>query len=212
MEETVLIRQQASSELSVRRSHSALLPVERGWAKGEAERILRAARDNAAQLLERAAAEAENLRQAASARGAREGREKSARLLANVIQWHRREKERLRESLPRLASIMAERLFNESLRLNPEHIFSICRGVLDECPLAAPLVVKLHPQDLELLSSAGGEAARRELVRFESGGDLSRGDCLVQGGFGQVDGRLTVRIEVLRKALERLTCDGMQGE
>ncbi len=212
MEETVLIRRQATAELAVRQFHCALLPVERSWARKEAERLLQSARNEASRLLEQARSQAEEVWRAALDRGVEQGGEEAARMLAEVLAWRKQEENGLRESVPRLACCLAERLLHQSLRLSPECIRSICRGVLGECPAGMPVVVRLHPQDLALLSQPGPDGGWEGQVSFEPCAELGRGDCLVQGGFGQVDGRLEVRLEVLRKALERMAIDEVRDE
>jgi flagellar assembly protein FliH len=99
----------------------------------------------------------------------------------------------------------------------------VARKLVSDMPISAPMVeaavrdalghvegstqitVRLHPDDLELVQSAGSALltssnAKRDF-RFLSSTEVSRGGCLVETRFGTVDSRRETKFDLLKKSL-----------
>jgi flagellar assembly protein FliH len=100
---------------------------------------------------------------------------------------------------------VARAILATEIRQNPEALFSLVRAAVRRAGDSRRVVVRVAPEDLELLQ--GGRAgaldtagaARLELLADRA---LSRGDCIVEADFGRIDGRLETRLSELRRAVD----------
>lgn len=100
---------------------------------------------------------------------------------------------------------VARAILATEIRQNPEALFSLVRAAVRRAGDSRRVVVRVAPEDLELLQ--GGHAgaldpagaARLELLADRA---LSRGDCVVEADFGRIDGRLETRLSELRRAVD----------
>jgi flagellar biosynthesis/type III secretory pathway protein FliH len=189
--------------LVIRPAGEALLPAERLWARLQAEQLLGEARIKAQRLLQEAGQRVARLEKKIKQRLSHELRRRHEHTIGALLAWRRREREYLRRAALDAAVAMAQRILRKHLELRPGDIEKIVAGVIEESPLDRPLTVMVHPEALAQLAEVG----RAGDVRFEACADLDPGDCLVVGDFGQIEGRITVRLEVLRRGLERMAED-----
>ncbi len=104
-----------------------------------------------------------------------------------------------------LALAVARYLFQREVEHDPELVTGLAMRAVDLIPNEAPIEVRLHPADLDVMRAAGGVPSRPDSgVRVDWVADpgLSRGDCVVESAARLVDGRLDV---VLRQLSERLS-------
>jgi flagellar assembly protein FliH len=104
--------------------------------------------------------------------------------------------------------LIARRILETELTTSPEPLVALVRSTIRRLGEARKMVVKLSPADAEavnaVLAARGPSAvtavatAQIEVVAEPS---LGRGDCLVEGEVGSVDGRIATRLEELRRAL-----------
>jgi flagellar assembly protein FliH len=104
--------------------------------------------------------------------------------------------------------LIARRILETELATSPEPLVALVRSTIRRLGEARKMVVKLSPGDAEavnaILAARGPSAvstvatAQVEVVADPS---LGRGDCLVEGDVGTVDGRIATRVEELRRAL-----------
>jgi flagellar assembly protein FliH len=104
--------------------------------------------------------------------------------------------------------LIARRILETELTTSPEPLVALVRSTIRRLGEARKLVVKLAPADAEavqaVLAARGPSAvstvatAQIEVVADAS---LGRGDCVVEGDVGSVDGRIATRLEELRRAL-----------
>jgi flagellar assembly protein FliH len=104
--------------------------------------------------------------------------------------------------------LIARRILETELTTSPEPLVALVRSTIRRLGEARKLVVKLSPADAEAVQAvltARGPAAVSSVAtaQIEVAADpsLGRGDCLVEGDVGSVDGRIATRIEELRRAL-----------
>lgn len=108
-----------------------------------------------------------------------------------------------------VAFLVARRIVEAELQTSSEALVGLVRAAVRRLGEARKIVVRLSPPDAEavnaLLASRGaatlsGIATAHVEVMPDSA--LERGDCVVEGDLGSVDGRLSTRLEELRRALE----------
>jgi flagellar assembly protein FliH len=127
--------------------------------------------------------------------------------------------EQLRTTSERLASearsdalevgfLIAKRILETELTTSPEPLVALVRSTIRRLGEARKMVVRLSPADAEAVTAvltARGPAAVTSVasahIEVLADNTLERGDCLVEGDVGSVDGRIATRIEELRRAL-----------
>jgi flagellar assembly protein FliH len=104
--------------------------------------------------------------------------------------------------------LIARRILESELAASPEPLVSLVRSTIRRLGEARKMVVRLSPPDAEAVSAvlaARGAAAVSAVttaqIEVVADGALERGDCMVEGDVGSVDGRVATRIEELRRAL-----------
>ena len=192
-----------ASDLMIRPAGEALLPAERLWARKQAEQILSEAKTQAQRLLQEVGQRASRLEKKIKQQASNELRHRYVQAIGTLLSWRKREREHLRRVALDAAVAMAQRILRKALELRPDDIEKIVAGVLEESPLDRPLTVVVHPEALSQLATLG----RGGDIRFEACAELAPGDCLVLGDFGRIEGRIAVRLEVLRRSLERMAED-----
>lgn len=99
---------------------------------------------------------------------------------------------------------VAKRILEIELSTSPEPLFALIRSAVQRVGESRKVTVRLCPSDLSRVDSAGGKAAvglsvaQLELI---SDSALSPGDCVVEGDFGAVDGRISTRLEELKRTV-----------
>jgi flagellar assembly protein FliH len=104
--------------------------------------------------------------------------------------------------------LIARRILEVELTTSPEPLVSLVRSTIRRLGEARKMVIKLSPADAEAVSAvlaARGPSAVTSVATAQieviADGSLGRGDCLVEGEVGSVDGRIATRLEELRRAL-----------
>lgn len=214
---------------------SALLSPRNG-SRREAERpgavgMLALGRQRAAELLEEARAEAEEIRRQAREEGRREGLEAGrAEARAELEQGLARlEEERrtmaatfaealeqLRQSAASrweeyLARVQADvlelalricrRLVKRELAQDPAAMLPSIRKALQELHVREPAVVRVHPADYEHREGLQSHGLTGAPFRFEVDERVGPGGFLVESEAGTVDGRMESRLAFIRRQL-----------
>jgi flagellar assembly protein FliH len=104
--------------------------------------------------------------------------------------------------------LIARRILETELTTSPEPMVALVRSTIRRLGEARKMVVKLSPADAEAVSAVltargPGAVSSVATAQIEVAADptLQRGDCLVEGDVGTVDGRIATRLEELRRAL-----------
>jgi flagellar biosynthesis/type III secretory pathway protein FliH len=175
-----------------------LVPREVLAAAERARSLIAAAEAQAAKLIddaERAAAEV-RLRAETEAR-ADAAAKIAARALA--LQHHEaRADERSLDRCVQLASLLAERLLGESLRVAPEQVAALARQALGEARGARRITLVAHPEDAKLLEfslpALGLDAA---VVVLRADPTRGRGNLRIETEIGVLDAELAPQLERL---------------
>jgi hypothetical protein len=139
-----------------------------------------------------------------------------AQRLALAIADLRRTGERLAEQATadvlEMALLIARRIIESELATGPATLTGLIRSAIGRLGESRKIQVRLHPGDAEAVQKAEGadEAlAGMTLARVEIRADatLSPGDCIVDGEHGTVDGRLSTRLDEVRRVLSHALAD-----
>ena len=132
--------------------------------------------------------------------------------IGSAAQFLRQAAERLaadaRSDALEVGFMVARRIIETDLTANVEHLVGLVRSAVRRLGESRHIKLQLCPEDARLIEEAlqkdGGQsissvaAAQIEVIADPS---LQRGDCLVAGDLGTVDGRINTRLEELRHAL-----------
>lgn len=110
-----------------------------------------------------------------------------------------------------MAILIARRILEAELSSSPAALTGLIRSAIGRLGESRKIQVRLHPRDAEAVTAAGaadgddGALAGMTLARVEIRADatLSPGDCIIDGEHGTVDGRLSTRLDEVRRVLSR---------
>lgn len=113
----------------------------------------------------------------------------------------------IEENLAALAVAIARQVIGHVASIDDGVVRAVVRKALAEFPVDQPLVVRVHPADLEALQQAEREGtpahdAAHDDVRWVGDARVQRGGCLVEGRERIVDGRVDTALE---RTYRRLT-------
>jgi flagellar assembly protein FliH len=104
--------------------------------------------------------------------------------------------------------LVARRILESELTTSPETMVALVRSAIRRLGEARKIVVRLSPLDAVAVDAMLAErsptaVAPLATAQIEVIADttLERGDCLVEGDLGTVDGRIATRLEELRRSL-----------
>ena len=97
------------------------------------------------------------------------------------------------ESVAELALAVAGHLVHDAIEAEPGRVRALVDDALSRVRRARAVKVRVHPEDAPALGEIDAE-----LVPDDT---LGRGDCVVESDLGEIDARLSVRLEALRRAL-----------
>jgi len=121
----------------------------------------------------------------------------------------------LKQSLPRMIQENESALMNLALELaqkivagipiDPTVVEAVVQEALQQASDTAGVVIKLHPDDLALLRKHNSPLLNglpeTGTLRFTVSSEVTRGGCIVQTRFGQIDARRETKVEQLRLTL-----------
>jgi flagellar assembly protein FliH len=106
-----------------------------------------------------------------------------------------------------MAILIARRIIEGELETNPAALTGLVRSALARLGESRKVQLRLHPTDAANVQASGdvGPLAGLSIARVEVRADasLSRGDCIVDGEQGTVDGRVSTRMDEVRRILTR---------
>jgi flagellar biosynthesis/type III secretory pathway protein FliH len=102
-----------------------------------------------------------------------------------------------------IAAVIAERILEKELQAGTDALFSLVRSAVRRLGESRKIVVRLSPSDAAAVKAAGDGGPMRGLaiVKIDVIADatLSPGDCMVDGEHGSVDGKLSTRLDEVRR-------------
>lgn len=113
-------------------------------------------------------------------------------------------REAVARQLLELALDMAQAMLCQTLEVQPERLLGVIEQALQELPLVRPpAVLRLHPQDLELVKAVRGSELQAAGWRLQADVQLARGGCQIETGDQQIDASLPARWRRLQQSLGR---------
>lgn len=157
-------------------------------------------------------------------RGLQDGKNLAERGLLNVFKSMRNaaeELQQLREKILRdsedelltLVIAVARRVVHQEVAQDRQIVLRVIRAALQDLHDSDELVVRVHPDDLALLTTSQDKALQQELsgFKFSLKGDvtLQPGCCQVETALGTVDASFEAQMgEIYRRLLEERTAGG----
>ncbi|MEO5843404.1 MAG: FliH/SctL family protein [Caldimonas sp.] len=113
-------------------------------------------------------------------------------------------------SVAMTAAALARQILRSELSAHPDRIRAVAEQAVDALmPSAGQIVVRVHPDDLGLVTGSSAEAIAGRGARLVADARISRGGCLVESDIGLVDATIEER---WRSAAARLGSDAAWGE
>lgn len=111
---------------------------------------------------------------------------------------------RLDDELIALAVAIAEKLLGAELQLAPQRVAAIAAEVLRATSCGPPLLLRVHPDDLDHLRAALPSlqaAAQSDALTLVADASVARGGLLVEGAHARRDGQLAAQLQSVALAL-----------
>lgn len=138
--------------------------------------------------------------------GALEFAERSAAAVSALRLTSERLAEQARSDALELALLVSRRILEAELSTNVERFFGVIRSVIRRAGESRRIVVRLNPEDANRVEAAGGGRALSAMsvaqIEVSPDAELLQGDCMIDADFGMVDGRLTTRLDEMRRLLQ----------
>jgi flagellar assembly protein FliH len=101
------------------------------------------------------------------------------------------------ERAAQLALAIAEKVVAGALKVAPERVIDVVRGALRGMLDGDRIVVCVHPDDVELVRSAGNELADAHIEIFAER-RVARGGALVRTSVGEVDAQIETKLAAVQ--------------
>ena len=176
---------------------------------GRLDRLARAleeARRRAAEIVEAAECEAEEIRRQAREDGRRDGYEEVLPLLGELRNRYSNIQDEAQRDTLDLAFRIARRIIGRQIEVEPEVVRRMICESLEHVRGKRSVVMHVNPADRPVLE-ASREALSRQVegapLHFEERDDIERGGCVIETQANRVDARLKTQLETLREVLEQ---------
>jgi flagellar assembly protein FliH len=102
--------------------------------------------------------------------------------------------QKMAQELLQLASDIARQVVRQELASNPQALLPVVREALDMLVTEGrPAVVRLNPQDLEVLEEPLREEFGQGKLQWQADASIAGGDCVVESGGTVIDGSIDKR-------------------
>jgi type III secretion protein L len=172
--------------------------------------VVEAARRAASQIEDEARTRADKVEREAERRGYDEGMARAAAALAETEARRRNWLDEARKDLASLALEAARALFTRTREQDPAVLEDVCREALERVAGARRIVVRVAPDEVSRLAHL--ESAHEVSVRVKADPEIEPGGCVVETDLGTVDGRMSTRLDTLKRALEEVIARHRTGE
>jgi hypothetical protein len=137
--------------------------------------------------------------------------ERLARAVSDLRQAGERLAEQASSDAFEMALIIARRVLEAELSAGTAPLFSLVRSAVRRLGESRKITIRLCPADAAALEAAGTASALGGLavarIEIRADAKLSSGDCVVDGEYGAVDGRLGTRLDEVRRILVQALTD-----
>jgi len=179
------------------------------------------ARNEAAQILTQAQAEAEQIREQARMQGHAEGFEAgradaaaqcapAVQALAAVLAEAQAERERVAEHMEEaavaLALQIADKALTGAITAQPERVVDVVRGALRCLVERERVTIQVNPEDMPIVRDAVDGLVQQlggiEHLEVQEERRVSRGGAIVRSQTGEIDARIETKLERAREILQ----------
>jgi flagellar biosynthesis/type III secretory pathway protein FliH len=162
----------------------------------------------AADMRERAARDAESIRQSAYAEGYAAGNAAAAKQLFDLARVRADLTKRSETEATQAALLVAGQLLGSTLEAEPERIAALLKPHLARMRRAQRLTLSLHPEDAawleqhpETLSELREQHTIASSLELRRDPSITRGGCVLESNIGELDARIETRLQLLAAAL-----------
>ncbi len=176
----------------------------------DAAAIRAAAEEDASRLRLQAEEDRAEARRSGYEAGFSVGRQEGLAQVTEILVRARADAEAVRvaaqDSAVALARRMAEKIVGQAVTLAPSFLVDMVGKALSETRArAGTVVVRVHPQDLDLVTrdkaKLAGRLAQAVELRLQADPGVERNGCVVDTPVGRLDARLTTQLDALERAL-----------
>lgn len=162
----------------------------------------------AAEIRERAARDAESIRQSAYADGYAAGNAAAAKQLFDLSRVQAELTKRSEAEATQAALLVAGQLLGSTLEVEPDKIAALLKPHLTRMRRAQRLTLCLHPDDAtwleqhpETLSELREQHTIASSLELRRDPSIMRGGCVLESNIGELDARIETRLQLLAAAL-----------
>ncbi len=113
-----------------------------------------------------------------------------------------------------LAVLFSRKVLHSELRIRPEVIVDVVRHALKRAVGWGEATVQVNPEDYEFLEKhqllLSDESEGVVLVRIETNPGITRGGCILESNFGEIDVRLEKQLEAVETALREALSERLE--
>lgn len=173
-------------------------------AMADARAIVAKAREQAARIMGKAQEEVDRIRADAQHMGREEGlAQVTELLLAARVQGEALRRQAV-SSLVSLAIRVAEKVLATEIQMRPELVKARVLGALEQVAWCRRIVIRVSPEDLELLERHKGDLLARlpeASVDLIADPEITRGGCRIDSEAGQIDATLESQLAAIERTL-----------
>jgi flagellar assembly protein FliH len=177
-------------------------------------------------ILAQARVEAEDIRRQASVEGVQAGHEKGmARAreelapvfeelknsIKNVMDYRGEVLRLAEQEIFELTILISKKVISSELQMRPEIVLEVVRNALDRAVGWGKATIQVNPEDYAFLEEhrllLNEEGEEVSLARFDANPSITRGGCVLESNFGEIDARLEKQIEAVDNALRETLAD-----
>jgi len=116
-------------------------------------------------------------------------------------QWAEMEN-KMSQVLARSAVLLARQILRTELHARPEVVAQVARDAVEAVLMSArQVVVRVHPDDLELVTQGAADALQARGARMQADAGVQRGGCVVDSDAGTIDATIEARWTIAAQRL-----------
>lgn len=125
-------------------------------------------------------------------------------ILSSVESERRKFLEEITPQIVELALQVAEKVVSYQVEVNSDIVFKIVQETLGEIVQTQQIIIRLNPDDLELVSQCKEIIEKLDHVNFVGDISVERGGCIVETQSHYIDNRISARLNRIREAFREL--------
>lgn len=127
-------------------------------------------------------------------------------LLREMDGFRKRLRQHTEHETVRLALAVAKKILTREAGISEDVVLNVVREALRQTEEPEKVLVRLHPEDLEVLRNSSEALAelndRSDTITLQADSGISRGGCFVETEFGEIDARIEQQFRVVEDAFQ----------